>query len=91
MTTYFRLLLCGIALVAGLWVLSPADAAPVLPGDTYKKVAEAECDVPHAAHKLFRGDTHPLVAALLADRVRLVVASDGLQTQCRQGRRFCAV
>lgn len=43
MTTRLRALVGGTALAAGLWFLSGATAAPpVLPADTYKKVAEAD-------------------------------------------------
>jgi hypothetical protein len=42
-TTQLRLLAGGIALVAGLWLLTGADAAPPqLSKDTYKKAAEAD-------------------------------------------------
>jgi len=50
------------------------------------EVAEAERDAPHAAHKLFGRDAHPLVAALFADRVRFIVPGNSLQTQSRQSR-----
>jgi hypothetical protein len=44
-TTQFRVLAGAAALAAGLWFLSAAPAAaPVLPKDTYKKVAEADID-----------------------------------------------
>ena len=42
MTTQFRMLVGGTALFAGLWFLSAAAAAPVLPKESYKKVAEAD-------------------------------------------------
>jgi hypothetical protein len=41
-TTPLRMLAGGAALVAGLWFLTDAAAAPELPKDTYKKVAEAD-------------------------------------------------
>ena len=43
MTTQFRVLAGGTALVAGLWFLTAATtAAPVLPKDVYKKAVEAD-------------------------------------------------
>jgi hypothetical protein len=41
-TTQIRVLVGGTALFAGLWFLSAAAAAPTLPKETYKKVAEAD-------------------------------------------------
>jgi hypothetical protein len=41
-TTRLRLLAGGTALVAGLWFLTAATAAPTLPKDTLKKVVEAD-------------------------------------------------
>jgi cytochrome c556 len=41
-TTQLRLMAGGTAVVAGLWFLTAAGAAPVLPKDTYKKVVEAD-------------------------------------------------
>jgi len=41
-TTPFRLIVCGPALLIGLYTLTAAAAAPVLPKDTYKKAAEAD-------------------------------------------------
>lgn len=42
MTTQLRVLAGATALVAGLWFLTDAGAAPTLPKDTYKKVIEAD-------------------------------------------------
>ena len=42
MTTPFRLLAGGAMLVAGLWFLSAAPAAPELPKDTYQKSIQAD-------------------------------------------------
>ncbi len=42
MTTQLRVMVGGTALVAGLWFLSGAAAAPILPKDTYKKAADAD-------------------------------------------------
>ncbi|MBA4065329.1 MAG: hypothetical protein C0501_16785 [Isosphaera sp.] len=42
MTTRLRLTAGAAALAAGLWFLSGAAAAPVLPPETYKKAAEAD-------------------------------------------------
>ncbi len=42
MTTQFRVLAGGTALVAGLWFFTAAAAAPVLPKDAYKKAVDAD-------------------------------------------------
>ena len=42
MTIRLRLTAGAAALAAGLWFLSGAAAAPILPPDTYKKAAEAD-------------------------------------------------
>ena len=41
-TRQFRIAICGTALVAGLWYLTGATAAPTLPKDTYKKQIDAD-------------------------------------------------
>src|SRR4029077_12228492 len=51
----------GAALVAGLWLLTDAAAAPELPKDTYKKVADADIAQlqKHIAHIIDNLESNP--------------------------------
>jgi Cytochrome C' len=55
-TTKLRMMVGGTALVAGLWALSAVAAAPILPKDTYKKVAEADVAELQQLLKTIEGD-----------------------------------
>ena len=61
MTTPLRMLAGGAALVAGLWLLTDAAAAPELPKDTYKKVADADIAQlqKHIAHIIDNLESNP--------------------------------